>query len=119
MRSAELNPVRAGMVARATLWKWSSAAAHCGESEPEAFLEMEVWKQQWSPARWREFLNAGETESELAAIRECTHTGRPLGSEEFVKSLEQRTLRQLAPRKGGRPASPGIDRGQERLGFKD
>jgi putative transposase len=119
LRYAELNPVRAGMVAQATLWRWSSAAAHCGESEPEAFLEMEVWKQEWSPARWREFLNAGETESELAAIRECTHTGRPLGSEEFVKSLEQRTRRQLAPRKGGRPASPGIDRRQQLLGFKD
>ena len=28
-----LNPVRAGMVARAEMWRWSSAAAHCGGSE--------------------------------------------------------------------------------------
>jgi putative transposase len=119
LRYAELNPVRAGMVEEATQWRWSSAAAHCGDSAPEPFLDMELWRQHWTPARWREFLNAGETESELTAIRQCTHTGRPLGSEEFVKSLEQATHRQLAPRKGGRPARPGIDQRQDVLAFEE
>ena len=110
------NPVRAGMVAEATQWKWSSAAAHYGEAEPTAFLEMELWRQHWSVAQWREYLD-GETESELEAIRQCTQTGRPLRSSEFVKCLEQSTRRQLAPRKGGRPARPVIDRGQELFEF--
>jgi len=118
LRYAELNPVRAGMVAQATQWKWSTAAAHCGEAEPAAFLEMELWRQHWSVARWREFLEVGETESELEAIRQCTHTGRPLGSSEFVRRLEQSTRRQLAPRKGGRSARPAIDCGQELFEFE-
>lgn len=41
LRYAELNPVRAGLVAHAQEWKWSSAAAHCGTSEPDELLEME------------------------------------------------------------------------------
>jgi len=47
-----------------------------------------------------------ETESEIADLRRSTHTGRPLGGAEFIASLEQRTLRRLAPRKGGRPRQP-------------
>jgi putative transposase len=30
LRYTELNPVRAGLVAKAERWEWSSAAAHCG-----------------------------------------------------------------------------------------
>jgi hypothetical protein len=30
----------------------------------------------------------GEIESKLAAIRQCTHTGRPLGGEEFAQALD-------------------------------
>lgn len=60
---------------------------------------------------------AGETESALAAIRQCTHTGRPLGTTEFVKRLEETTRRQLAPGKGGRPAKPATDPNQEALDF--
>jgi len=117
LRYAELNPVRAGLVARAELWKWSSSAAHCGEAEPYACLDMETWRKYWSFGSWQEFLSAGETESRLAALRECTHTGRPLGTQEFIKSLEQSTRRPLAPRKGGRPAAPNADTRQEALEF--
>jgi hypothetical protein len=79
---------------------------------------MDLWRQHWTVARWREFLDAGETDAGLEAIRQCTHTGRPLGSSEFVKSLEQSTRRQLAPRKGGRPGRPGNDHAQELFDFE-
>jgi len=118
LRYAELNPVRAGLVARAQEWKWSSAAAHCGTSEPDELLEMEPWRENRSVASWRDFLSAGETESELAAIRQCTHSGRPLGTKEFVKELEEMTRRQLAPRKGGRRAKLVTDPRQEPLEFE-
>jgi hypothetical protein len=39
----------------------------------------------------------------LVALRSFTHTGRPLGNEEFVNVLEASTLRSLALRKRGRP----------------
>ena len=103
LRYAELNPVRAGMAAEATAWPWSSAAAHCGTAEPDACLEMATWRREWSEAGWRKFLEAGETEDELSALRRCTHTGRPLGSAEFVRKLEHGSERQLASQKGGRP----------------
>lgn len=109
LRYAELNPVRAKLVARAESWPWSSAAAHCGSEEPHASLEADLWSKRWSAAGWREYLAAGETEAEVTAIRQCTHTGRPLGTTEFIRSLEQATLRRLAPRKGGRPGK-GLDR---------
>jgi putative transposase len=104
LRYAELNPVRAGLVAEPQAWNWSSAAAHCAMGEPDICLAMEMWRQHWSPSTWRAFLGAGESESDLAALRKCTYSGRPFGSDEFVKKLELETARPLAPRKGGRLA---------------
>ena len=103
LRYVELNPVRAGMVPEAAEWRWSSAAAHCGSGPPEALLEMERWRNRWTVAEWRKHLAAGESASDVATVRQYTHTGRPLGSEEFVANLEHSTLRALAPRKAGRP----------------
>ena len=45
----------------------------------------------------------GESEAAVAALRRFTHTGRPLGSKDFVGGLEKSTRRHLAPRPGGRP----------------
>jgi hypothetical protein len=49
------------------------------------------------------YLTAGEKQSELAAIRHCTYTGRPLGTTEFIRQLEHNTQRRLAAQKGGHP----------------
>lgn len=116
LRYTELNPVRAGLVTEPQAWKWSSAAAHCGLAEPDISLTTDLWRQHWSPSTWRQFLAVVETESELAALRKCTHTGRPFGSKEFVKKLERETSRLLAPRKGGRPNKTS-ERNQPMLDF--
>ena len=84
----------------------------------DGWLEMEEWKERWDVSSWREYLAAGETESERMAVRQCTHTGRPLGTEEFVHELEEATKRLLAPRKGGRPAKPVNDERQGELVFE-
>jgi putative transposase len=117
LRYTELNPVRAGMVEIAESWMWSSAAAHCGTAEPDTCLSMESWRKVWSCKSWKEFLSVGQTNSQLAAIRQCTHTGRPLGSAEFIEQLERATSRQLAPRKGGRPAKTKINSNQGSIIF--
>ena len=103
LRYVEQNPVRAGLVATAESWPWSSALAHCGPAENTLHLDIEKWMKRWTSANWRAYLLAGESEAELKAIRENTHTGRPLGAPEFVKHLEAATLRRLTPKKGGRP----------------
>jgi hypothetical protein len=72
-------------------------------------LTMERWRQRWTMAEWREYLVVRESPAEVRALRQSTHTGRPLGTAEFVAGLEQKTLRPLAPRKGGRPKKPAID----------
>jgi len=78
LRYAEPNPVRAGLVARAEAWPWSSASAHSGGPDSDSLLEIDAWNKRWSAARWRDYLAAGETKAQLKAVRQCTHTGRPL-----------------------------------------
>lgn len=119
LRYAELNPVRAGMVAEAESWRWSSAGAHCGGTEADGWLAMKEWAARWTASNWRQYLAAGVGESEIAAVRAYTHTGRPLGSEEFVRELEEKTKRLLAPRRGGRPAATEKDTRQEEFAFEE
>jgi putative transposase len=109
LRYVELNPVRAAMVTAAEQWPWSSAAAHCGAGAANALLEMDRWRKRWTAAEWREHLVAGESPTDVAALRQYTHTGRPLGSAEFVAALERFTLRPLSPRKPGRPKKASRD----------
>ena len=116
LRYVELNPVRAGMVETASQWKWSSAAAHCGATAPP-WLDLELWRTRWTPQAWSDYLAAGESCRELAALRQFTHTGRPLGTAEFIATLEQSTLRLLSPRRRGRRAKPSADPAQSPIAF--
>jgi putative transposase len=102
LRYVELNPVRAGMVEKPEQWMWSSATAHCGLTGPDAMLEMGRWRQRWTVSGWRSFLAEAESPAELDKLRQFTHTGRPLGSPEFVTELEASRSRPLAARKRGR-----------------
>jgi putative transposase len=103
LRYTELNPVRAGLVREAKLWRWSSAAVHCGGSSGDDCLAEEPWHGQWTAEKWEAYLALGENEVDIAEIRQCTHTGRPLGTEEFIVSLEKSSNRRLTPLNGGRP----------------
>jgi hypothetical protein len=49
LRYAELNPVRASMVIRASDWPWSSAAVHCGATPVAPWLDMELWGRSVGP----------------------------------------------------------------------
>ena len=116
LRYVELNPVRAGMVAAAQRWRWSSAAAHCGPAV-DALLDMEPWRKRWTVTEWGRYLADGESQTDLMELRQFTHAGRPLGTPDFVAALEKSTLRQLSPRKGGRPKKPSSDTKQ--MSFTD
>ena len=109
LRYTERNPVRAGLVVDASDWLWSSAGAHCGTADPDTALAMERWSKSWTAAAWRQFLQEGETETELRTLRRSTYNGRPLGSEAFINRVEQATQRRLAPQKGGRPRKSPAD----------
>lgn len=115
LRYVELNPVRARMVGSATHWRWSSAAAHCGLANPDSWMEMERWRKRWTAAEWIGFVASAEAGAILSALRHSTHTGRPLGSSDFVAELEALTSRRLSPCKGGRPKKPASDSGRLRF----
>ena len=116
LRYVERNPVRAGMVARPEEYLWSSARAHCGGTDRHDLLDRNIWRAEWTPASWRGFLH-DSAEPEAERIRRNTHTGRPLGSEDFVRQMERRLCRTLAPQKGGRPRKLAPDDARRLLEF--
>ena len=97
-RYVELNPVRAGLVARAEDWRRSSVRAHL-DGNGSGLVQVQPLKDQVGD--WRVFLDAGLSEAEREAIRAGERTGRPLGSTGFVAGLEQRLGRTLARQKPG------------------
>lgn len=117
LRYVELNPVRARLAARPEDYVYSSAAVHCGVLPAKDWLHMDPWRSCWTSDVWRGYLACGTDEAEAEAIRENTHTGRPLGSPEFVEALEQVLQRPLEAQSGGRPRKGRQDDNQTSLAF--
>ncbi len=100
-RYVKLNPVRAGLVATAPAWPWSSARAHLagrddGLARVGPLLEL--------VPDWPAFLTEGLDAEAHAAIRSGERTGRPLGAPAFIASLERQLGRTLTRGKPGRPS---------------
>jgi putative transposase len=100
-RYVELNPVRAGLVADAADWRWSSARAHLSGRDDRL---VRVAPMLAMIADWRAFLNSAMPEEELRDLREHGRTGHPLGSATFVERLERTIGRILRPGTPGRPS---------------
>lgn len=110
----ELNPVRAGLVAGAEDYRWSSAAAHLGlEQDKLGLLDRDFWLRQGGAESWREVLSKGADPLAWRLLRRCTFAGRPFGGEEFVAEFEARFHRKWrkwgfeTARKVRRFAAPG------------
>jgi hypothetical protein len=101
----------------ATARAGSSAACHCGAKEQDEYLTPEPWRSHWTSTTWQEYLRAGETEARLTVIRQRTHTGRPLGTEEFIQDLEKAAQRRIALQKRGPREKIVTDRRQGELTF--
>jgi putative transposase len=98
VRYVETNPVRAGLAKRPWQYPWSSAAAHVRGKDD---LLVKVKPKLRRVESWREYLGTEQDSTDLELIRRHSRTGRPLGSRDFVESLEAQTGRPLAPRKRG------------------
>jgi putative transposase len=86
----ELNPVRAGMVASASDWEWSSARAHLAGEDHSGLLDMDLWRSHFDPCSWREYLRQAAFRTEINdRIRRATTAGRFCGPEEIAKQLER------------------------------
>jgi putative transposase len=101
VRYIELNPLRAGLCARAEHWPWSSIHAHLlGESD--GIVDPDPMLARFRD--WRRYLEAEDRPEVIDALRARSASGRPAGDTAFITKLEQRSgrvLRKLNP--GPRP----------------
>ena len=101
-RYVERNPVKAGLVARAEDWPWSSAAGHVA-GQGDAVAEGD-WLAEAIAAwlcTWGEYLQDRDEPELAAAMRQRENTGRPLGDKPFVERIGQLLTRDLLPKKPG------------------
>jgi putative transposase len=101
LRYVERNPVRAELANQPEEYAWSSARAHL-RGERDGVTDVVAWASRWTTEGWREFTESQAADEE-DTIRQSTHSGRPLGSADFVQRLESRLRRRLTARPGGRP----------------
>ncbi|HYW77202.1 MAG TPA: transposase [Gammaproteobacteria bacterium] len=112
-RYVVLNPVRAGMVADAGDWPWSSHAMMIGQRAAPAWLETDWLLGQFSAARptaiaaYRDFVRAGVgLDSVWTDLRQQAF----LGSERFVADMQRRMpdgdLREVPRMQRRGPARP-------------
>ena len=105
VRYVEQNPVRARLCAQAWEYPWSSAAAHL---EGRADDLVKPGPLLGLVPDWKAYVQRECSEEELQALRRHECTGRPLGTESFIRSLESLLNRPLFPKKPGRkPKRPG------------
>ncbi len=106
-RYVELNPVRAGLVARAENYPWSSARAHLlGRDD----CLVRVAPLLARAGDWSSFLGEAANAEDSHWFRRHESTGRPLGSDAFVDDLERVLGRVLRRRQPGPAPKGGADR---------
>ena len=99
VRYVENNPVAASLCIRPEDWLWSSARAHI-EGKDDSVVQVDPMLSLVSD--WSEYLTGGSNSAVETLIAKHTRTGRPLGSDQFVRELETKTGKSLAPRPPGR-----------------
>jgi len=104
VRYVERNAQRAGLVAKAEDWPWSSVHVRLyGQAQEKKWLS--AWPVPEPPGYFKG-LNHAEGKEEIAKIREAIQRSRPYGSEKWVSravrkfGLESTTRRRGRPRKG-------------------
>lgn len=107
-RYIELNPVRAGIVANAAEYRWSSYAHHAGIKPDPLIIDHPLyWALGNTPfdreAAYKALIEQALTLEEINALSEATLKGWVLGSEKFKASLEKKAGRRIRPAKRGRP----------------
>jgi putative transposase len=103
LRYVDLNPVRAGMVAEAGDFRWSSAQPHLSGRDPLDLLDVKAWEVLDLQAEWGNELRAAEQAGDELLLRQATYSGRPLGDRDFLRQLEAQLRRRLWTPGPGRP----------------
>lgn len=118
MAYMDLNPVRAGMVAQAQDFQWSSHRHYTGQAQDRRLTPHALyWGLGNTPfareAAYADMVRAGLTAPQQAGITGSALHGWALGDPDFVADLQKRTDRRVTPSRPGRPVScfkkPGIE----------
>jgi putative transposase len=100
-RYVESNPVRAGMVERPDLYRWSSFRCNA-DGAPDALVTphpvyMALGKGVWTRRdAYRALFSSALDPDELDAIRRATNRGTVLGSTRYREMLEEAVQRRLS-----------------------
>jgi len=108
MAYIDLNPVRAGLVARAQDYPWSSHAHYLGLRTDRLIVpHVLYWELGNTPfareAAYADLVHAGNNAVQQAALTDATLRGWALGEPDFVADLQKRTERRLQKAHAGRP----------------
>ena len=99
LRYVERNPVRAGLVASASEWPFSSLTQRAGTSVMIA-PRLSPWPVE-ARGDWSAWVDAAQTAAELEALRKCLRAGESLGPAGWAAAVDARRGRIKRPR--GRP----------------
>lgn len=104
----DLNPVRAGLVAAAKDYPWSSHGHYAGLRADKLVTPHPLyWSLGNTPfareAAYSEMVAAGVTADQERALTESALRGWALGESDYVEDLQKRTARRVAKGKAGRP----------------
>jgi putative transposase len=110
-RYIEMNPVRAGMVAHPSQYRWSSYGTNAEGRPSELICPHPVYlalaaDDERRRARYRSLFDEAANDEELRRIREAVNGGMVLGRAEFVDALGACFGAKVARGKPGRPAKP-------------
>ena len=108
MAYIDLNPVRAGLVAQAADYPWSSHGHYIGRRADKLVTpHLLVWELGNTPfareAAYAELVQAGVSPVHQAALTQATLSGWALGEPDFVADLQKRTQRRVVKGQAGRP----------------
>lgn len=98
-RYVELNPVRTGLVKKHEEWRWSSAGPHM-KFQDDILVKMKPLLEMVNTP-WEDFLAFDAQEPEIGLFRKHERTGRPLGVDSFIGTMELLLGRKLKPQKPG------------------
>jgi putative transposase len=99
VRYVERNTVRAGIVDYAEDYPWSSAHAHITKTK-DALVDGR--DNPFKITDWRAYLREQDDPAFIEQIERHEKTGRPFGSDDFLRKLEILTGRKILPRSPGR-----------------
>jgi putative transposase len=108
MRYVEANALRAGLVARAEEWKWSSLS-HRLRGDPYGLLDPWPFDAP-AAADWVEIVNRPIGDDQLTRLRTSSMRGSPMGAGEWVLRVADALGLRHTLRSRGRPRKKGTSR---------